>query len=102
VGFGSARLCERRSADRYEGDDERVDAERDEPRAHREDGFRRVAEAGDNVRAHLPAAEDAHGRRERVEIICDRNFCLTRHRARAYRRLDGFEMHAERSDAGRS
>ena len=59
-----------------------------------------VAEAGEDVGRDLAAAEHRHRGLERPEITLDRHLRLAGHDAGADALGDGFQMHAERVDAG--
>ena len=90
---------ERRARDRHEGNDERVDAERDEPLAGLEDGVRGIAETREDVGRDLAPAEDRNRRGKGFEVTLDRNLGLARHEfAPELGRYD-LEMHAEAVDA---
>ena len=91
---------ERRAGDRHERHDERIDAERDQLLADREDRRFAVAEAGENVSRHLAAPEYRNGGREGLEIPLDADLRLAGHDARAHLLGHRFEVHAERIDAG--
>ena len=100
VGRGRRVAFERRSRDRHERHDERIDAERDQLGGNLQDRIRRVAKPGQNIGGDLPAPEYGHGGLIGAEIALDGRLRLAGHDARAKFRRDDFEMHAERVDAG--
>ena len=90
---------ERRAGDRHEGNNERVDAEGDEPPAGLKDGIRGIAEARKDVGRDLAPAEDRDRRGEGFEITLDRNCGLARHDFAPKVGSDDLKMHAKTVNA---